>query len=994
MKTQSFPRAVGFALALALLVSGGAWAQSQAGNLYGSVADDQGSALPGVTVTVSGGGAPSTQVTDAQGRFRFLGLGPGNYEIKAELDGFSPIEYPNAIVNVGRNTEIQLTMNSAVKEVITVTTESPLIDQRRHTVSTSLTTTELESVPNARDPWAVLQQTPGVLTDRINVGGNESGQQSNYVGPGAQDFNSVWSLDGMVVTDMSATGSSPGYFDFDAFEEMQVTTGGSDASMATPGVTLNMVTKRGTNEWRGSGRFLFENDSMQSESSIDASEFAKPGPWRTGVGLLNGQASFKRGNRIDTIEDWGLELGGPLVKDRFWIWGSYAKPKIDLLTVSDFTDSTTLEDWNFKLNGQLTPANSMSAFAWQSDKVKIGRNAGPLRPQETTWDQSKFGPDPTAYKVEDTHVFGPNFYLSGMYSVVNGGFQLVPEGGDVVPVLDPGGAWHNSFFLIEIGRPQEQLKTDGSSFFTTGNLSHELRFGAGYRTAEQRTFSRTQGGAYEQQLGGGESTYALGRDEQLNAEAQYTNLYVQDTFSVGNLTANFGLRYDIQGGDNLAASVSANRYRPDLLPAVNYGGGDAGFEWKTLTPRLGLTYAFGAEKKTLLRASFSQFADQLGTGTVAQLNPLALQAYAYFYYRASSGSSVLNPARVAGAPDNYSGNTNPFNGGLLQSNAVAKNLNAPLTNEVLLSLEHSLRPELVVALNLSYRKYTDILEFERLVFDCGGVRQDCAYSLANMNSVGRANRASDYQRSFNLAGTDPRGNTYSSPVWDLVPGVASRNGTLMENGDREQDYKGASLIMTKRLSNRWMMRGNLSFSDWKWKVPASEEEDPTRVLPNGFNGADGDPVLFGSGTASGSKGSVFINSKWSYAINGMYQVVPDRPWGFNLGATLSGRQGYPTVYFRRTFGRSIPDGAFGLNVAANSESDRYRYDDIQTIDLRVEKEFNFSDFGLTLGVDMFNVLNESFVLQRVGRLNRTNSNDVLEVLSPRVFRVGARFSMR
>src|SRR4029078_13623554 len=92
------------------------------------------------------------------------------------------------------------------------------------------------------------------LTDRINVGGNESGQQSQYVGTGSGGDQAVWSVDGVVITDMAGLVSSPAYYDFDAFEEMQVTTGGSDSTMATGGVVLNMVTKRGTNEWRASGR--------------------------------------------------------------------------------------------------------------------------------------------------------------------------------------------------------------------------------------------------------------------------------------------------------------------------------------------------------------------------------------------------------------------------------------------------------------------------------------------------------------------------------------------------------------------------------------------------------------------------------------------------------------------------------------------------------------------------------------------------------------------
>ncbi len=107
--------------AILLLVGGGAaFAQLQTGNLYGTVVDEQGSPLPGVTVTVTGGGAPQVQVTNAQGQFRFLGLSPGSYQLKAELEGFSTIEYPAVTINIGRNTSIEVTLSAAVEDVITV----------------------------------------------------------------------------------------------------------------------------------------------------------------------------------------------------------------------------------------------------------------------------------------------------------------------------------------------------------------------------------------------------------------------------------------------------------------------------------------------------------------------------------------------------------------------------------------------------------------------------------------------------------------------------------------------------------------------------------------------------------------------------------------------------------------------------------------------------------------------------------------------------------
>ncbi len=157
---------------------------------------------------------------------------------------------------------------------------------------------------------------------------------------------------------------------------------------------------------------------------------------------------------------------------------------------------------------------------------------------------------------------------------------------------------------------------------------------------------------------------------------------------------------------------------------------------------------------------------------------------------------------------------------------------------------------------------------------------------------------------------------------------------------------------------------------------------------------DGTEVLQASGTASGPKGNVFINSKWSYSLNGMYQIAPERPWAFNLAANLTGRQGYPLRYATRITRETIADGGVGIDVPVDSSPDAFRYPDTHVLNLRAEKEFSFRDVGLTLGVDVFNALNESYVLQRQGLLGRSNSGHVLEVLSPRVFRLGARISLR
>jgi hypothetical protein len=243
----------------------------------------------------------------------------------------------------------------------------------------------------------------------------------------------------------------------------------------------------------------------------------------------------------------------------------------------------------------------------------------------------------------------------------------------------------------------------------------------------------------------------------------------------------------------------------------------------------------------------------------------------------------------------------------------------------------------------------------------------------------------------------PNGSSVPVTYYVLRPGVTTGQGLFLHNGDYETTYKGASLTFNKRLSNRWMMRGNVSYSDWYWSK-AGDRPDPTILLNGGVTDntyvRQGDQFVQGSGTGSGAKAFVFINSKWSFALNGMYQILPDRPWGFNVAGNLTGRQGYPDPYFTR-ISPPLPGGATGDNVQIGP-SDSNRVDNIIDFDLRAEKEFTFNNFGLTLGVDCFNLFNEAFVLQRRDRLftSARNAGFVTEVLSPRIFRFGARLSFK
>jgi hypothetical protein len=152
-------------------------------------------------------------------------------------------------------------------------------------------------------------------------------------------------------------------------------------------------------------------------------------------------------------------------------------------------------------------------------------------------------------------------------------------------------------------------------------------------------------------------------------------------------------------------------------------------------------------------------------------------------------------------------------------------------------------------------------------------------------------------------------------------------------------------------------------------------------------------VLSGGRSVTGAKGNVYISNGWSYAFTGLYEVAPSHSWGFNVAASVNGREGYPIRYTQRVFRQTVQSGR-PTYIPVTSDTGRFKYPDVHVLDLRIDKDFTFRDLGLTLGLDVFNAMNSSYVLQRRLVLGQPTSDHVVEVLSPRIFRLGVRFRLR
>ena len=932
-------------------------AQTYTGRIDVTIADSTGAVLPGVTVEL-GGAANRTAVTDASGEARFLNLPPGSYTVAAKLSGFN--DYSNTNVAVGSGTIVPLKVTMAVAGMaasVEVTAETPVIDPKRMTTTTNVTNEQLQEIPSARDPWVVLQTVPGIIVDRVNVGGAESGQQSGYQAKGSSGGDNTWNIDGIAITDMAALGSSPTYYDFDMFQEMNVTTGGSDLTMATGGVGLNFVLKSGSNTPRGSGRVYFENEDMQATNIPD--DLAASLGGKTG-----------KGNRMDQYTDYGAEVGGPILKDRLWAWGAYGKTDVTVLTILGAADQTILDNRSLKLTAQATQNIRGSYTFFRGDKLKYGRGASATRPDETTWNQT--GPT-TMQKGELNFVVGNNLFLTGRGAYVDGGFGLFPKGGlDTSWYTDDAGVDHGSYYQYTTVRPQKNLSAD-ANFFRGRN---EVKFGFGWRTADTDSTTSIPGpggnNGVHSMFDGYPSMVADVWVGSVSSETGvWMNGYVGDTITWDRLTLNAGVRWDRQSVSSNSSTQTGFAEFSSLLPDKTSTGLDDVLVYNSIVPRIGLTYALNDSRRTIARMGYSMFADQLG-GTAGSFVSTAGSRGLYVYgVTDSNGNNIADfseiQAVIAADPCSNAGPAcypygfdiaNPGATGL--SDDTVGDYKTPLTHEFQLGLDHELMPNFGVSGTFTFRHFNN-------------------FNWRNNGLTGE-----QYVQAGTYEGSDGVVGTYSTPYYVQTANPASPGATVYRSRPGyTQRYVGLELQATKRLSNKWMARFGFSTNrHTEYFDGPSSMTDPTPG-PGGAN-QDGGLVIRQSG-GSGKSGIYQVLPSYQFIATGMYQA----PWGINLAGNMVTRQGFAAQYFRDsiTTGNPLKPRA---TVLLPAEAGDVRLPAVTSLDLRLGKEFRIQRARMNIDLDLFNALNSATVLGRQYNQRLTSYDNVLEIMNPRILRVGLR----
>jgi hypothetical protein len=547
--TAGFKRCV-TAVALLLACAASAHAQGM-GSIFGKVTDSSGAVVPGVTVTVTGTGlqAPRVAVTTETGAYQFPNIPIGTYAVTFELQGFKKATRENVLIVTGFNASIDQTLDvGAMTEQVTVSGASPIVDTKRTITGATFDLDILEKIPTARDPWMIIYMTPGVQLSGTNVGGSGSGGQPTITSRGTS-ANVQWNLEGGATTDLRSN-TSASYYNFDSLEQIQVINGGGDVSVQASGVSINLVTKSGSNVFKGSTVATLTNDRMQFQN-VSEELFKK------------GTGGFLSGAPLNRVSNVTFEFGGPIVRNKLWFWGNADHQDINTAVLNYYdagksaqcaayadaqrlgtltgtitysnlesvrqclhNDKTVIYHVGGKLNYQLNPAHRFQYLLQGDDKIQNSRGASATTAKEATNRQfSDYWhgiPQPT-HSLTHTYIASDKLVFNNIYTYVYGGWTNDFQDFDTCGKIRYNGSSKSSDYArdadclwnqqqlqlrttefrsrsllasIQRLRPTHDLKTDGT-YFMSGKLGgdHSLKFGLGYRRAPTTTFSHYAGGA-------------------------------------------------------------------------------------------------------------------------------------------------------------------------------------------------------------------------------------------------------------------------------------------------------------------------------------------------------------------------------------------------------------------------------------------------------------------------------------------------------------------
>ncbi len=760
------------ALAVTSIVS----AQVQTGSILVKATDEQRAILPGAAVTITSPALVAgsmSGVTDSGGVYRFPSLPPGEYTVKLQMQGFQTFIRENIIVQVGQTTPVDLSMRVAtLAEAVTVTGESPVVDTTSANVHVTLDQKLLQTTPVGRDIWSLVEyKVPGLMSGRPDVGGTSGGLQGSMTARGTPNSQNGQFLNGINVGDPAAAGYAGFYYDYDAFEEVQVSTGAHDISVPGSGVFLNMTTKTGGNKWEGKASFFWEGNSTQSRNVDD-----------TLLGL-----GFKPDtNKVDKVSDISVQAGGPLIKDKLRLFTSFRDWRVHVNVPAAFSESV-LDETNMtsglaNATYQVTGNNRLTGFYSRQYYKKPNRFLGS---SARYTGESNSNEDDVFDIVQGlwNSVLSNRAFLDARVSFNKIFFPLYFNGTDqALTDLSTGILLRNA--ASELIFIRKRLQASGTFNYYVDNFlggRHELRFGVDYAHAPTSTEVHRWDDvavSYRSATNTAANVTLFNTPVLSKSTADTTAIFLQDSYSLQRLTLTGGLRWERVEGYLPEQSSPPSQYFPELprsFAAVRNIP-----LWHTLGPRLSAAYDLSGDGKTALKFSAGRYYYIISSGLANGVNPNFSVSRQYAWNDANHDLRFQNGEQT-GTPIQAGGLTTSFD----------PDFERPYTNEFTAGVDRELMPNV---------KFSGVFTW-----------RDEKMPQSNLNTAAPLDTWVPVSR----ADTGPDGlpGTADDSTVTYYDRTLSGTQTLITNDPKQkQTYRGLEITMNKRLTNRWQLLGGYTYS--------------------------------------------------------------------------------------------------------------------------------------------------------------------------------------
>ncbi|HET7433098.1 MAG TPA: TonB-dependent receptor [Thermoanaerobaculia bacterium] len=957
--------ASGLALLL-LLFSTAVVAQEQTSSIEGTTMDQSGAALPGVTVeALSNKGVRYTATTDGSGRFRFPSIQPGIYTVTATLAGMEPAVAKNLEARLGESPKVDMRLRvGAVTEAMTVTAEAPLVDVTSSAAQTSIRSETFEQLPRGRDFSSVVTFAPSAnvnnKTGGISIDG-ASGSENRYIMDGVDTTNPQTGVQGKtLVTEF--------------VDEVQVKTGGYQAEFggATGGV-INVVTKTGTNELRGSVGIDYSDANWLSGSGAyyDPTNVQMTrGPiLLLAPGSTTQYTQFTPREDSRTLSEPEFTIGGPLLRDRIWFFGGY-KPwqqTVDRTVTFTSTGTTRTYSQDFTRNNWVGSLNGAvgSKFLWKATYNNSGyeqENLLPAASGRTGNENTDFSPDAelanwTGSGYAD-FVPTPNWYISG-----RGGrfFRNFTESGISA---DPRIVFANSLSATTFPSaniPSSLFRAGGFNSIPTNSASqrdayirdnlnldaswypnfagtHRFKAGVQYDKIKNEVLRGQQNYLVQPFWGqvcdfcNGKGTYGSAAVYTFqttgNVEEKVNGVFLQDSWTTlqDRLTLNLGVRSE-----------------SEKVPAYNLGTGvpitgqyAINFDYKDkLAPRLGASYDLFGNGRSKAYASYGVFYDI----TKLEMPRGSFGGDKWIYW----GFNIEDPDWTKwqnGGCQNVTNNPSikPTCNGMVLNTPGGVDLRHPSNASDLPLVDPNLQP-------MESREYSLGFQQELTNTLAGGFRYVNKHLVRTIEDVGVHVFFDDGSEAEEFFIANP-GEGVAQKILEAA-GCASC--PAMPKAKR--DYEGFEFELTKRFSNRWSAHASYLYSRLRGNYSGLANSDEVTTTPGSART---------SPNVNRSFDSLFmLFNQEGQALEGPLggdrphqakaQVAYEAPWGTTVGVSEYYYSGTPTTTEMRFQG--APIFPFGRN-------DMGRTPAITQTDLNIAHTFRIGRFGLQVGGIVLNLFDE------------------------------------